>query len=315
MRPERPACCVGVQDFRMDSRWQDCTAGEAGRRCREGYSLADDPHLRPIVGELLAALQTHNIMTGGGHALPLCGGAGGCGRRGERVRGTPVRALHGQKLQDSVDHGNLTIFVLVMQGRGPPRRIASPRREFYAVAPMLAEDDPVTEVESLLPLTFCCWLLFGFWMSMPPLKKAPSSMLMRCAITSPVSEPSLRMSTRSLAFRLPRTLPMITISRATTFADTTPLRPMVTRFPASLMEPSTRPSMYRASDPVTSPLMMSDFPMVACSLLLTMELRAAETGEGSEVMVLLVFTVDVLGVVIGVLFSISELGLPEVLGT
>jgi len=122
---------IGVQDFRMDSRWQDCTAGEAGRRCREGYGLADDPHLRPIVGELLTALQAHNIMTGGGHAFPLCGGAGGCGRRGERVRGTPVRALHGQKLQDSFDHGNLTIFVLVMQGRGPPRRIASPRRESF----------------------------------------------------------------------------------------------------------------------------------------------------------------------------------------
>jgi hypothetical protein len=44
-----------------------------------------------------------------------------------------------------------------------------------------------------------------------------------------------------------------------------------------------------------------------------MALRAAETGVGSEVRVLLVFTVDVLGVVIGVLFSGSELGLPGVL--
>src|SRR5256885_15007807 len=55
--------------------------------------------------------------------------------------------------------------------------------------------------------------------------------------------------------------------------------------------------------------MMSDLPMVACSLLFTMELRAAETGVGSEVMVLLVFTV---GLLIGVLFSDSELGLPVV---
>src|SRR4051812_4974568 len=56
--------------------------------------------------------------------------------------------------------------------------------------------------------------------------------------------------------------------------------------------------------------MMSDLPMVACSLLFTMELRAAETGVGSEVRVLLVFTV---GLLIGVLFSVSEMGLVPVL--
>src|SRR3954471_20811809 len=56
--------------------------------------------------------------------------------------------------------------------------------------------------------------------------------------------------------------------------------------------------------------MMSDLPMVACSLLFTMELRAAEAGVGSEVRVLLVFTV---GLLIGVLFSVSELGLVPVL--
>src|SRR3981081_1817752 len=36
-------------------------------------------------------------------------------------------------------------------------------------------------------------------MSMPPLKKAPSSIEMRAATTSPVSDPSLRISTPSLA--------------------------------------------------------------------------------------------------------------------
>src|SRR5947209_10608454 len=56
--------------------------------------------------------------------------------------------------------------------------------------------------------------------------------------------------------------------------------------------------------------MMSDLPIVACSLLFTMELRAAETGDGSEVRVLLVFAV---GLLIGVLFSVSELGLVPVL--
>jgi hypothetical protein len=74
-------------------------------------------------------------------------------------------------------------------------------------------------------------------------EEAPSSMEMRAATTSPVSEPSLRISTRSLAVRLPRTLPRTTISRALMLAATTPLRPMVTRLPARLMEPSTRPSM------------------------------------------------------------------------
>ena len=78
---------------------------------------------------------------------------------------------------------------------------------------------------------------------MPPLKKAPSSMEMRCAVTSPVSEPSLRMSTRSLAVTLPRTLPSTTISRAVTLAATWPLRPTVTRLPGRLMEPSTLPSI------------------------------------------------------------------------
>src|ERR1035437_9248789 len=53
-------------------------------------------------------------------------------------------------------------------------------------------------------------------------------MLMRWATTSPVSEPSPRMSTRSLAVMLPRTLPSTTISRAEMLAATTPLRPTVT---------------------------------------------------------------------------------------
>src|SRR3954465_2033184 len=56
--------------------------------------------------------------------------------------------------------------------------------------------------------------------------------------------------------------------------------------------------------------MMSDLPIVACSLLFTMELRAAETGVGSEVRVLLVFTV---GLLIGVLFSVSGMGSVPVL--
>src|ERR1700692_4298400 len=102
-------------------------------------------------------------------------------------------------------------------------------------------------------------------MSMPPLKKAPSSIEMRAATTSPVSEPSLRMSTRSLAVRLPRTLPSTTISLALILAATTPLRPMVTRLPERLIDPSTLPSIYKDSEPVTSPLITSDLPIVAWS--------------------------------------------------
>lgn len=83
----------------------------------------------------------------------------------------------------------------------------------------------------------------GLRMSMPPLKKAPSSMEMRAAMTSPVREPSLRISTRSDAWQLPRTLPRTTISRAEMLAATWPLRPTVTRLPGRVMAPSIRPSM------------------------------------------------------------------------
>src|SRR3954465_2306130 len=59
---------------------KDCTAGWCGGSCRLGYveqlGSADDPHLRPIVGELLATFQAHNVVAGGGHALPLCRDAG-----------------------------------------------------------------------------------------------------------------------------------------------------------------------------------------------------------------------------------------------
>src|ERR1019366_3897084 len=108
-------------------------------------------------------------------------------------------------------------------------------------------------------------------------------MLMRWAMTSPVSEPSPRMSTRSLAVMLPRTFPSTTISRAEMLAATTPLRPTVTRLPGRLMEPSTRPSMYSDSEPVTSPLMTSDFPSVACSWVLIGGLagRGAIGGSGA----------------------------------
>src|SRR6185369_10760052 len=102
-------------------------------------------------------------------------------------------------------------------------------------------------------------------MSMPPLKNAPSSMLMRAAATSPVSAPSARMSTRSVAETLPFSLPRTTISRALMLAFTWPFLPTVTRLPGMLMLPSTLPSMNSDSVPVISPLMERPLLMLACS--------------------------------------------------
>src|SRR5215471_7364366 len=116
-------------------------------------------------------------------------------------------------------------------------------------------------------------------------------MLMRWQMTSPLKEPSLRISARSLAVTLPFTLPRMTTSLALMLAWTWPLRPTVTRWPGRLIVPSTRPSMYSASEPLTSPLIINDLPIVACSWLFTTALRGAGTGEGSLARVLLVFMV------------------------
>src|SRR5437868_9893673 len=92
-------------------------------------------------------------------------------------------------------------------------------------------------------------------------------MVMRCVTTSPESQPSLRMSTRSLAWMLPRTLPITTISRALRLAVTTPPFPTVTRLPSPtrLMEPSTCPSMKSDSVAAISPLIISPLPMLTYS--------------------------------------------------
>src|SRR4051794_3144206 len=125
----------------------------------------------------------------------------------------------------------------------------------------------------------------GFWsglrISMPPLKKAPSSMLMRAAATSPVRAPSARMSTRSAAVTLPRTLPRTTTSRAVMLAETWPLRPTVTRLPFRLMLPSTLPSMNSDSEPVISPLMNRPLLMEAWSVDETPGRFADSTAEGA----------------------------------
>ena len=99
--------------------------------------------------------------------------------------------------------------------------------------------------------------------SMPPLKKAPSSIDTLAAITFPVKEPSERILTELLAVQLPRTLPSTTISRAMILASTSPLGPTVTRLPDTCIEPSTLPSINNVSDPVNSPLIVRDLPIVA----------------------------------------------------
>jgi hypothetical protein len=86
------------------------------------------------------------------------------------------------------------------------------------------------------------------------LKKAPSAILTRRVITSPIKDPSLLMLTRSLASMLPCTAPRTTTSRAQISADTYPLRPTVTRQPGKFIVPMTLPSMYTDSEPITSPL-------------------------------------------------------------
>src|SRR5690242_14206821 len=108
-------------------------------------------------------------------------------------------------------------------------------------------------------------------------------MLMRWVTTSPVNEPSERISRRSLAITLPWTLPMTTTSRALRLAATTPCLPTVTRvaLPDKLIVPSTRPSMKSDSDPLTSPLMTRDLPMEHCSIELAVAYRGAPSGDGS----------------------------------
>jgi hypothetical protein len=101
---------------------------------------------------------------------------------------------------------------------------------------------------------------------MPPLKKAPSPIMIGRVVTSPVNEPSLRMSTRSLALTLPRTVPRTTTSRAVIFPNTCAYRPTVTRLSGRLIAPSTLPSMYKDSEPITSPLTCKLLPIVAGSV-------------------------------------------------
>src|SRR3974390_939983 len=105
----------------------------------------------------------------------------------------------------------------------------------------------------------------AFWISIVPLKYAPSSMATLAVEMSPVKEALLRRSTRSLAMTLPSTRPCTMTLRASRLARTRPLGPTVRLCPRSEIEPSTSPSTYKSSLPDNSPRTITDFPMVATS--------------------------------------------------
>src|ERR1043166_1644893 len=80
-----------------------------------------------------------------------------------------------------------------------------------------------TEANGLRASTFCVFSLI----SIAPLKNAPSSITIRCVLTSPISVQDLRSSTRPVAVILPSTLPWTTRSRAEIPALIFPLGPMI----------------------------------------------------------------------------------------
>src|SRR5579859_7235688 len=198
-------------------------------------------------------------------------------RSGKGLRELLVRAANREQLEDLVDHGLTSSCEL--SPRAASRRKRPGTGEYgYALA-VANRGASVVGVSLAVPFIWSFWP--GFRMSIEPLNHALSSIEILWQTTSPPRDPSLRMSTRSLAVTLPFTLPRTTTSLALMLAWTWPLRPTVTRLPGRLTDPSTRPSIYSDSEPVTSPLMTSDFPMVACSVLLRTALRGAATGVGS----------------------------------
>src|ERR1700722_4523126 len=91
---------------------------------------------------------------------------------------------------------------------------------------------------------------------MRPLKYAPSSMLIRDVVMSPITWPSFLISTRSRAWRFPDTLPYTMTSRAVISVFSCALRPTVSRWPRREIGPSTLPSISRSSSLEISPLIV-----------------------------------------------------------
>src|ERR1044071_3267831 len=208
--------------------------------------LLDYPHVRPVILELMPAVQADDVMLAGrgGHVPVRVYGApvGRCG--GKRLGNLIMRAANREQLKNFIDHWGLLFYRtrsrVLPEGSTLKRANGTAFAKPYAVA-VVMRGESVIEVASLVApfISFAP----GFRMSIEPLNHAPSSMLMRWQTTSPPSDPSFRMSTRSLAVTLPFTLPRTTTSLALMFAWTWPLRPTVTRLPGRLTEPSMRPSM------------------------------------------------------------------------
>src|ERR1700758_1059630 len=113
------------------------------------------------------------------------------------------------------------------------------------------------------------WRLAIYFPSFPtstlPFRYAPSSMAIRWVAISPITIADFFNSTRSVAWRLPSSFPCTMTPFASTLAFTCPFGPTVRLFPFSRMLPSTWPSRYKSSLPVSSPLITTDFPMCANS--------------------------------------------------
>ena len=115
---------------------------------------------------------------------------------------------------------------------------------------------------------------------MEPLNHAPSSMEILWQVTSPPSEPSFLISDPvacgDVAFYFAQNNNFFGIDVGLDLAIAAN-RYTVTRQIDGAFD--TRPSIYNDSEPATSPLMTSDFPMVACSVLLRTALRRRGDGR------------------------------------
>src|SRR5580692_4734726 len=103
------------------------------------------------------------------------------------------------------------------QSTAPCRGPRGPSLDVYGTSRRYLDEPAVAVAESA----------FGCAISMPPLKKAPSSITIPAVFTSPTRWAPLRRTMRSDASMLPFTVPDTMISVTLTLAFTFPLGPMV----------------------------------------------------------------------------------------
>src|SRR5437588_8159764 len=139
--------------------------------------------------------------------------------------------------------------------------------------------------------------LASLLMSTLPFKYAPSSTATPWVTMSPIITAELRSSTRSVACTSPSSLPCTNTPLAVIFACTCPLGPIVILCPRSSIVPSTRPSRYKSSLPESSPLITTDFPMCASSLVFGLSIVTASLEQTNQVktakpLLILIFIAD-----------------------